>query len=144
MKPLASKANKILQVKPRLGQGRAGIKHKKASNYSTNCSISEKPTAKIPEIPKIWKQVINIQNIATPVQSISNPSTKVINRRTMQKISKDIPFYQESLYRLPPKPVKIPMPGIPRNMDINPKLNTNFEEISIPRGCNTGNIPKAR
>ena len=48
----------------------------------------------------------------------------------MQKISKDIPFYPDPAYRLPPKPIKIPMPEIPGNMDINPELNTNFEENS--------------
>ena len=46
-----------------------------------------------PELPKIQKEVINIHNFATPVQSITNPNNEAINRRTMQKISKDIPFY---------------------------------------------------
>ena len=73
-------------------------------------------------------EVIKIPNFATSVQSISYPSTEVINRRTMQKIRKDIPFYLDSVYRPPPKPVKIPMPKIPGNMDINPELNTNFKE----------------
>ena len=38
----------------------------------------------------------------------------------MQKISKTIP----------PKPVKIPMPELPRKMDIKPEMNTDFEENS--------------
>ena len=46
----------------------------------------------------------------------------------MQKISKDIPFYSDPVYRPPTKPLKIPMPEIPVNMDINPELKTNFEE----------------
>ena len=64
------------------------------------------------------------------MQSISNPSTEVINRRTMQKISKDIPFYPDPVYRPPPKPVKKPMPGILGNMHINPELNIYFKENS--------------
>ena len=48
----------------------------------------------------------------------------------MQKISKDIPFYPDPVYRAPPKPVKRPMPEIAGNMDINQGLNTDFEENS--------------
>ena len=48
----------------------------------------------------------------------------------IQKISKDVPFYPDPVYRPPPTPVKIPMPEIPGNMDINPELNTDFMENS--------------
>ena len=48
----------------------------------------------------------------------------------MQKISKVIPFYPDLVYRTPPKPVKIYMPEIPGNIDIDLKLNTGFEENS--------------
>ena len=48
----------------------------------------------------------------------------------MQKTSKDIPFYPDSVHRPPPEPVKIPPSKIPGNMDITPKLNTNFKEKS--------------
>ena len=55
---------------------------------------------KIPQLPKIHKEfiVINIPNFATPVQSINSPSNEAINRRTMQKISKDIPLYLDPVY----------------------------------------------
>ena len=78
----------------------------------------------IPNVPKIEKQVISIPNFVTPVQSISNPSIKAVNRRMLQEISNNIPFYPD------PKPVKIPMPEFPGNMDINPELNTDSEEDS--------------
>ena len=77
-------------------------------------------------MPKIEKQVINIPSFATPVESINNPSTKVINSRMMQRVSKGIPFYPDSVYRPPPIPEKIPMPEIPGNIDINPEFNTDF------------------
>ena len=48
----------------------------------------------------------------------------------MHKKSKDISFYPDPVYRLPPKPIKIPMPEFPGNMDINPECSTNFEENS--------------
>ena len=69
-------------------------------------------------------------NFATPVQSISNPSMEVINRRMMQKITKHIPLYPDPTYRPPPKPVQIPILEVSENIDINPELNTNFEENS--------------
>ena len=37
-------------------------------------------------------------NFTAHVQSISNPSTEAINRRMMQKISTDIPFYPVPVY----------------------------------------------
>ena len=84
---------------------------------------------KIPEVPEIEKEVINMSNFATPVQSISNPGTEMINRRMMQKISK-ASFYPDPTYIPPPKPVRIPMSEVPENIDINPALNTDFEEKS--------------
>ena len=73
-------------------------------------------------------------NFATHVQSISNPNMEVINRRTMEKISKDIPFYPDPTYRPPPKPVKIPMSEGLENTDIDLEHNTNFEENSPFQG----------
>ena len=71
---------------------------------------------------------MNTPNFAAPVQSLSNPSTKAINRKMIQKTSKDIPSYQDPVYQPPPKPVKIPMPNFTGNMDINPELSINLEE----------------
>ena len=45
-------------------------------------------------------------NFTTHVQLISSPSTEAINRRMMQKISKNIPFYPDPVYQPHPKPVK--------------------------------------
>ena len=71
-----------------------------------------------------------MSNFATPEQSINNPSTEMINRRTMQKINKDIPFYPDPSYRLPPKPVRFPMSNVSENIDISSEHNTKFEENS--------------
>ena len=82
-------------------------------------------------------EVINKLNFATPIQSISNSSMEAISRRTMQQISKDIPFYSNPVYRPPSKPINIPMSELPENIGINPELNMDFEEkLSIPRRSN--------
>ena len=129
IKPFVSTVNKISQIKPRIGQGRAGLRLKKP-HISQLIVQSVKHLQKTPEVSKIQMQVINIPNFTAHVQSISNPSTEVINRRMMQKISKDIPFYPDPVYRPPPKPVKIPVPEFLGYMDINPELNINFKENS--------------
>ena len=123
------KGNEISQVKPRIGHGRAGMRRKKPY-INQPIAQSAEHSNKIPEVPKIEKRVTNLPSFATPVQSIGNSSTKVINRRTMQKISKDISVYLDPTYRPPPKPMKIPMSESPENIDISPELNTKFEENS--------------
>ena len=75
-------------------------------------------------------KVINQPDFATPVQSINNSSAEVINRKPIQKINKDIPFYPDPTYRPPPKPVRIPTSESPENIDISPELNIDFEENS--------------
>ena len=75
-------------------------------------------------------EIINMPHFTTQVQSISNTSTEAINRRTMQKVSKDIPFYTDLEYQPPPMPIKIPMPEFPGKVDTRPELNTNFEDNS--------------
>ena len=54
---------------------------------------------------------------------------EVINRRMIQKINKDIPFYPDPTYRPPPNPVRISMSTSPENIDISLELNTEFKEI---------------
>ena len=48
----------------------------------------------------------------------------------MQQIITDIHFYPDPVYQSPPKPDKIPISKLPEDMDINPELNTDFEENS--------------
>ena len=79
-------------------------------------------------------EVINIPNFATPVQSISNPSTEAINKRAMQKIYRHSFLSRSSLLTPSPKAVKIPMPEFPGKMDIDPKLNTNFKNSPFQEG----------
>ena len=68
------------QEKPRIGQGRAGMR---TGNPPINQPISQsaEPSKKIPEVTKIEKKVINQPDYTTPEQSINNSSMEVINRR---------------------------------------------------------------
>ena len=70
------------QVIPRIGQGRAGLKQKKPPINQSIAHSAE--NSKIPVLPKIPTEVINMPNFKTSVQSISNSNTEAINRRTMQ------------------------------------------------------------
>ena len=85
IKPL--KRNEILQEKPGIGKGRAGMRRKPPINQTI--AQSAEPSKEIPETSKIEKKVINQPHFTTPVQSINNSSADVINRRPMIK---DIPF----------------------------------------------------
>ena len=94
------------------------------------------------------------ENIAIPIQDYTTPSvkpkgdlsTRVIDRRIIQDVSKEIPIYPDPVYRPPPKSVKLSIPEIPGSLlDIDPELNTDFEENSpLSRKGNFRNIPKAR
>ena len=123
------KGNNILQQKPRIRQGRAQMRRRKPPINQTIAQSAE-PSKKTPEASKIEKKVINQAGFATPVQSISNSSVEVINRRPIQKINKDVPFYPDPTYRPPPKPVRNPTLESPEKIDISPELNTDFEENS--------------
>ena len=121
------KGNKILQEKPRIGQERAGMRRRKP-HINQAIAQSAEPLKKTPEVSKIEKKVINQPDFTTPVQSVSNPSVVVINRRLIQKTNKDIPFYPDPTYRPPPKLVKISTSESQENIDISLDLNIDFEE----------------
>ena len=118
------KGNEILQGKPRIGQGRAGMRRKPPFNQTI--AQSAEPS----KASKIEKKVIYQPHFTTPVQSISNSSAEVINRRPIQKINKNIPFYPDPTYRPPLKLVRIPISESPENIDINLELNTDLGENS--------------
>ena len=118
------KGNRISQEKPRVGQGRVGMRRR---NSPINQNIAAEISKKIPEASKIEKEVINHPDFTTQGQSINNSNTKGNNRRP---IIKDIPFYPDPTYRLPPKPVRIPTSERSEDIDISLKLNIDFEENS--------------
>ena len=67
----------------------------------------------------------------------------MIDRRTVQDVGREIPIYPDPVYRPPPKPVKSSITQIPGSLlDIDPELNTDFEDNSpFHEGrCDLGNI----
>ena len=53
------------------------------------------------------------------------------NRKTIQDVNREIPMYPDPTYRPPPKPVKLPMPKVPRSLsDFDPEINMDFKENS--------------
>ena len=58
-------------------------------------------------------------------------SAKVTDRKIIQDLSEEIPFYPDPVYRPTLKPIKKPVPKIPGSIsDIDPELNTYFEDNS--------------
>ena len=101
------KANEISQDKPRIGQGRARMRSSKPPTNHPIAQLAEPSKENFWGIKNRKEGCKSTIFFATPVQSISNSSMEVINRRTMQKINKDIPFCPDPNYRPPPKPVRM-------------------------------------
>ena len=62
------------------------------------------------------------------MQSVENPSARVINRMPMIK---DIPINPDPPYRLLSKPTRILASESHENIDIHAEININFEENSL-------------
>ena len=97
------KGNGSLQEKPRIGQGRAGVRRRRPPPI--NQDNASELSKKIPEVSKIENKVITNPNYTTPVQSVNSPSAEAINRGPMIK---NILFYPDPTYRPPPKQIRIP------------------------------------
>ena len=96
---------------------------------------TEKPPSNIlmPDTSKTQDIAIPILDYTIPsVKPKGDTSTKVIDRKIIQDVSKEIPIYPDPVYRPPPKPVRTSIPKIPGILlDIDPELNTDFKENSL-------------
>ena len=146
IKPIISSEVKgMTQNKPRLGQGRAGIKWKIKPHISSSLS---KPIQSI-EWPILWWPLIlhsqkTTSNVSFPdsrghdkftpipqTRSAEDSNTKMINRENIWNISRDIPPYQDPIYRPPSKLVEIPLQETPWKLtDLDTDINTDFKENS--------------
>ena len=64
-------------------------------------------------------------------QSISNSKTEAITWGMIQNINREISFYQDLIYRLPPKTTEnLQSPGIESKADASPRIDLEFEENS--------------
>ena len=56
----------------------------------------------------------------------------MVERKTIQDFSREIPIHPDPVYRIHPKPIITPIPKMHRSLlDIEPELNTDFEENSL-------------
>ena len=92
---MITKEREVSQIKPRLGQGRAGLRCKiNAQITGFIVQTVEKPL-KIPKVPKVQDKVTTIPNFAMPpVQSKCNSNIDMIDRKTIQDIAREIPSTQ--------------------------------------------------
>ena len=111
------KGNEISQERPRIGQGRVGMRKRRPPPIN-QINVSEL-SKKIPVVSKIENKVITYPSFTTPVQSVNSPSTEAVNRRSLIK---NIPFHPHPTYRPPPKPIRIPSSEGQENIDISPEI----------------------
>ena len=86
--------------RPRLGQGRAGIKHAKKLQPVNGINASTSKTCKIPIAQNINK---NSMDFPVPEQLITY-KTEAVTRRMIQDKNRELPFYPDLIYRPPPRP----------------------------------------
>ena len=120
---LPEKQNPQLQNKqvdknrPRLGQGRAGIRHKKPQTVDGTTASTSK-SHKIPMAQNVPEQLIM-------------DKTEAITRRMIQDKNREVPFYPDPIYRPPPRPPENLWPNSPESKpDTRPKICIEFEENS--------------
>ena len=149
---ISSEVISVPLIKPRLGQGRAGIKWKiklplslppnKSIIYLTEKSISQQPqnlaqpkiTLNVPppESSQIHYKFIPVPDYVIPkMRSGDDSHSRMVKRKTIQNIKREIPTYPDPIYRPPPKPTEISLPEIPRKLrDLDMDINTDFKENS--------------
>ena len=114
----------ISQIKPRLGQGRAGLRCKikplmPLPINKTIVKLIEHPKVvlkvRVQENSRIHDKIMPIPGYEIPhTRSKHDSSSRMVKRKTIKDVSREIPIYPDPTYRPPPKPVKLPIPEVPR------------------------------
>ena len=119
-------AEQVVKIRPKLGRGRAGIKHKKPQPVA-DLNVSVRKSHKIPTIQKVTK---DSTDFPVPKQLITN-ETETITRRKIQGKGREQPFYTDLIYRPPPRPPDNLRPNcLESELDTMPKIDIEFEENS--------------
>ena len=86
----------------------------------------------IPERSSIQDEITPIQDYAIPqTRSGDDPSCRMVQRKIIQDVNREIPRYPDPVYKCPPRPTEIPIQEIPSNLsDFDPEINMDFEENS--------------
>ena len=92
----------VVKNRPRLGQGRAGIRHKKPQPVD-GITASTSKSHKIPKIPMVQGVAKDSMDFPVPEQLITD-KTEEITRATIQDKNRELPFYPDPIYRPPARP----------------------------------------
>ena len=84
----------------------------------------------MPKIPTIQDKVVPIPNYAIPaIKPKEDSGSRMVERKAIQDVSREIPIYPDPVYRPHSKPIKTPLPEIPGSLlDIDPECNIFLEE----------------
>ena len=93
---------KVIENKPRLGQGRAGIRCKKPQLIESITTLTSK-SYKILKIPTTQNVTKNRMDFPVREQSITK-KTEAITRGMVQDKNRELPFFPDPIYRPPPRP----------------------------------------
>ena len=114
---MVTKTKEVSQLKPRLGQGRADLRHKIKTPIPINKPIvqviEKQPKVLTTKSPKIQDNIVAIPNYVIPPMKHRGD---IHSRKTIQDVSREIPINPDPVYRLPPKSVKTTIPKIPGSL----------------------------
>ena len=103
---MVTKLKEAPQINPRLGQGRAGLRHKIKTPVSPLISkpivqslkkLVEQSEIPVPKVPKMPNKI-------TPDYAIPNiiphdSGSRMVKKKAKQDVSKEIPIYPDPVYR---------------------------------------------
>ena len=121
---------KIVENKPRLGQGRAGIRQKKLQPVN-GITASTSKSCKILKIPTVQYVTKHSTDFLVQEQLISK-KTEAITRGMIQDKNSELSFYPDLICGPPPRPPENLQPHSPESKpDTRPKVDIEFEENSL-------------
>ena len=93
--------------------------------------MQSKITSKVPvpESSQIHDKFIPLLHYINPQTRYGDDSnSRMVKRKFIQNISREIPTYPDPIYRPSPKPTEIPLQEIPRKlMDLDVDVNRDFK-----------------
>ena len=108
------------------------VSRKLDNRYYISRIYQNKSKVIVPKTTKIQDKVVPVPNYAIPqIKSNDDSGSRMVERKAIHDVNREIPVHTDPVYRPPPKPVKTPISEILGNLlDIDPELNTDFEENS--------------
>ena len=120
---------KTIENKPRLGQGRTGIRCRKPQLIE-NINVSTNKSHKILKIPTTQNVAKNRMDFPVLEQSIIS-KTEAITKGMIQDKNRELPFYPDPIYRPPLRPPENLQPQkLKSKEDTSPKIDIEFDDNS--------------